>query len=294
MRKFTIGLLLCALLAFWILPAAAAEDENAITAFDARWTVDEHGTATATIQIEMSLPQAVTELDFPIGSGTDGSLSGRETKAVDTEEGTVLRLSVPEGLSGQQSFTLTYTIPHAVADTEEGQKLTLDIIAPGWSLPMSQASFTVTMPASFTATPKFVGGYYGDAVGDYLTTSVEGAVLTGSAAEALRDHDSLTVTLELPADYVDLQSANGMVPDAAQRRSFHPSAAHGPRRRRRRRPAHAAHLPGAQPGPPGHALGKPWVSGHPHQRQGPHRPAQDHGHGHRTAENRAVGLPETL
>ena len=210
MRKFTMGLLLCALLAFWILPAAAAEDENVITAYDARWTVDEHGTAAATIQIEMTLPQAVTELDFPIGAGTDGSLSGRETKAVDTDEGTVLRLSVPEGLSGQQSFTLTYTIPHAVADINEGQKLTLDVIAPGWSLPMSQASFTVTMPAAFSAKPTFVGGYYGDAVGDYLTTAVEGAVLTGSAAEALRDHDSLTVTLELPADYVDLQSANGI------------------------------------------------------------------------------------
>ena len=82
MRKWITGLLLCALMLVLVLPAAAA-DENIITSYDARWTVNEHGTASAVIQIEMSLPQAVTELDFPIGSGTDGTLSGRETKAVD-------------------------------------------------------------------------------------------------------------------------------------------------------------------------------------------------------------------
>lgn len=210
MRRGIGVLLLLALVLCLALPAAAADEENVISSYDARWTVDEHGNASATIQIEMNLPQAVQELDFPIGSGSGGSLSGRETKAVDTEEGTVLRLSVPEGLSGTQSFTLSYTVPHAVADTDEGQKLSLELIAPGWALPMAQASFTVTMPAAFTATPQFVGGYYGDDVGDYLSVSAEGAVLTGSATQALRDHDSLTLTMELPADYVDLQSADGI------------------------------------------------------------------------------------
>ena len=213
MRRGIRWLPLLALCLVLALPAqAAAETENAITAYDAAWTVDEHGDATAVVQVEMSLPQAVTELDFPVGSGSNASLSGRETKAVDTEEGTVLRLSVPEGLSGAQSFTLTYTIPHAVTDTGEGQKLSLDLIAPGWTLPMAQASFTVTLPADLPTDPVFTGSYYGDDVRDYLTTSVDGAVLTGSATEALRDHDSLTLTLDLPADFVDTQVAHGISP----------------------------------------------------------------------------------
>ena len=211
MRRGIRWLPLLALCLVLALPAqAAAETENAITAYDATWTVDEHGDATAVVQVEMSLPQAVTELDFPVGRGTDASLSGRETTSVDTDEGTVLRLSVSEGLSGQQTFTLTYTVAHAVAETDGGQTLTLDLIAPGWTLPMTQASFTVTLPAAVSASPQFVGGYYGDAVGDYLTVSAEGAVLSGSTLASLRDHDSLTMTLALPADFVDLQSANGI------------------------------------------------------------------------------------
>ena len=194
------------------LPALAADQENTpvITRYEAAATVDQYGDAAMTVTVDMTIPTPLTELDFPIGKGSGGAVAGQTVKSVGTDDGTVLRLSSEAGISGERTFVITYTVSRAVAATEEGQKLTLELIAPGWQWPMEQASFSVTMPSAYTAAPVYVGGYYGDVVQDYMDVQSDGTTFSGTFTEALRDHDSLQATLNLPANYVNLRSANGI------------------------------------------------------------------------------------
>ena len=216
MRRWICGLLCVLLVVALAVGAGAAEGSGeavsagTITQYEARWVVDDRGSASATVTLELNLTAAVTEIDFPIGQGRSGSLSGYETKTVDTEDGRALRLTSEAGLTGQQHFTLTYSLDGVLTATDAGQQLAFDVIPPGWDFPMESVSFSVTMPAAFTGEPTFTGGYYGDTVGDYLTVVHDGASFSGTFTEALRDHDSLSVSLALPADYVDLRSAAGI------------------------------------------------------------------------------------
>ncbi len=212
--------LLCWLLLVCICAAgasAAAADggeetpaDAVINRLEARWVVDDRGGASATVTLDVTFSTAVTEMEFPIGSGRGGSLAGRDTRTVDTDDGRALRLTAEAGLTGQQSFTLTYDLDGVITETETGQLLAFDVLPTGWAYPIEVATFSVTMPAAFTGEPAYVGGYYGDTVGDYMTLSQESASFSGTFNESLRDHDSLAVSLVLPAGYVDLHSAGGI------------------------------------------------------------------------------------
>lgn len=216
MKRNLIGLLCVLLLSCLLLPWAGAEEEDApaetaqITRYEAKATVDEHGQAVMTVTVDMTIPSPLTNLDFPIGSGEDGAVAGRDTKRIKTGEGAVLRLTDEAGVSGAQTFAISYTLPRVISDTGEGQQLSLELVAPGWAWPMAEASFSVTMPAAFAEAPVYTGGYYGDIVEDYLELQCDGQTLSGTFTEPLRDHDSLEVVLSLPADYADLRSANGI------------------------------------------------------------------------------------
>lgn len=212
--KRTIRAVVCALLLCCaLLTGALAEGETAaIDRYEAKAVVDAHGAVRMTVTVDMTIPTALTRMDFPIGAGEDGAVAGLTVKTVQTEEGTALRLQDEAGISGSRTFVITYTLRRAISDTDAGQKLALELIAPGWAWPMTAASFSVTMPADFTEAPVYLGGYYGDTVDDYLDLQCDRAAFSGSFTEPLRDHDALSVTLSLPAAYADLQSARGISP----------------------------------------------------------------------------------
>ena len=182
-----------------------------ITNFNAQWAVDAKGRATATIRVDMNLPSTVTQLDFPIGNGVNAQLSGySDVEIVDITDGKALRLVADPGFTGVQTFTLSYAVENAIKVTETGQKLELDLMAPGWAWPMEQASFTLTMPAVFTGEPTYVGGYYADLVADYMTLEQTDTTITGTYKEPLRDHESLSISLDLPVEYITIRSASGI------------------------------------------------------------------------------------
>ena len=123
MKRNLIGLLCVLLLSCLLLPWAGAEEEDApaetaqITRYEAKATVDEHGQAVMTVTVDMTIPSPLTTLDFPIGSGEDGAVAGRDTKRIKTGEGAVLRLTDEAGVSGAQTFAISYTLPRAISDT---------------------------------------------------------------------------------------------------------------------------------------------------------------------------------
>ncbi|MBQ1264378.1 MAG: DUF2207 domain-containing protein, partial [Oscillospiraceae bacterium] len=67
--------------------------------------------------------------------------------------------------------------------------------------PIDRYDFTVTMPSEFSAEPSFESGYTADVVEDYMTWEKTGTVLSGSVSQPLRDHEALTMTLDVGVDY---------------------------------------------------------------------------------------------
>ena len=85
------------------------------------------------------------------------------------------------------------------ASVQDGvQTLTLPLLCAKWNFPIENYAFTVTLPEAFPATPGFASGYQGDVIEDYMTTSVQENVLSGSTTVSLKDHEALTMTLEAP------------------------------------------------------------------------------------------------
>jgi len=205
-RRLRIWLVLA--LALLTLPCgAAAADEIAITEYEARCTVDGRGQAAMTVRVKLRLPSAVTQLDFPVGEGRDATLTGGEAKRVKTDAGTVLRMKSEAGVSGEPTYVVSYTLRGVIVKADGAQRLTLPLIAPGWQWEIEKASFTVTMPASFTEQPAYTGGYHGGIVDDYWTLTQSETSFSGTANEPLLDNDSLSVTLELPEDYIEPRGA---------------------------------------------------------------------------------------
>lgn len=193
----------------WAVSGTVLADDAAIHEYRAQCVVDEHGQAKITVSVDLEIPTGTANLDFPIGSGSGGVVSGASCKQVKTEEGSALRLRDEAGISGRRTYVFSYSLGQVIQDAGEGQKLSLDIIAPGWIWPMEKASFTINLPAPFTETPSFVGGYHGDVVDDYWTFETTDTSISGLAGEALLDHDELSVSLDLPAGYVTVRSRLG-------------------------------------------------------------------------------------
>ncbi len=210
MRRLAAGLLCVLLCLVPLALRAAAAGETVVDRYEADCAVDANGRAVMTVTVDLTIPSPVTELEFPIGAGTDASIAGLDARRVKTDDGAALRVSSEAGISGSRTFVITYTLSRVVSEQEAGQTLSLDLIAPGWQWPITEAAFSVAMPAAFTGSPAYTGGYYGDVVEDYLDLQCDGVSFSGAFTEPLRDHDSLSVTLALPSAYVDLQSANGI------------------------------------------------------------------------------------
>lgn len=207
MRELRKLLLFCML--SLLLAGAVYADDITIHEYRAQCVVDDHGHAKITVSVDMTIPTGSVNLDFPIGAGSDGVISGASCRQVKTEEGYALRLREESGISGRRTFVYSYSAGQVIQDGEEGQTLSLQVIAPGWQWPMESAAFTINLPAPFTGTPVYVGGYRGELVEDYWAFETTETSITGAAGEALLDHDELTVTLELPAGYVTIRSAVG-------------------------------------------------------------------------------------
>ena len=51
------------------------------------------------------------------------------------------------------------------------------------------------------ATPTFTSGYYGDVIEDYMNFTVREGMIGGTISTALKDHESLTMTLDVGEGY---------------------------------------------------------------------------------------------
>lgn len=155
---------------------------------------------TQTVTIEFTgIEQSLT---IPLGANAKrASIAGYHAQKTVEDGYTLFQLKDDAGFAGSRTFTVTYTLSGLVSETDGEQTLALPLLCPKWDYPIEHFSFTVTMPKDIETVPGFSSGYYGDVIEDYMTAARQGAVLLGDLDTALKDHESLTMTLALGPRY---------------------------------------------------------------------------------------------
>ena len=191
-------LLLCLLLALTTGAAAA----GTITDLRTDCLVAGNGSCQVTQTVTIEFTGIEQSLTIPLGANAKrASIAGYRAQKIAEDGYTLFQLKDDAGFAGGRTFTVTYTLSGLVTETDGEQTLNLPLLCPKWDYPIEHFSFTVTMPKDIETVPGFSSGYYGDVIEDYMTAARQGAVLLGDLDTALKDHESLTMTLALGPRY---------------------------------------------------------------------------------------------
>ena len=190
-KKLILFLLLATLVAT-ICPGVLAQ--SSIQTLDSRSVVSDSGACTVDMTINLHLDAAAQPV-FPIPSeATDITLNGSRGNVTDSGQYKLLSLSgITGGNAGDFTFQIRYSLPGVVDLGEDGLVLTLPLLC-GFSYPVNNMHFSVTLPAEITTLPVFTSSYYQGLIEAQMTLSLQGNTLTGDTG-ALKDHETLSMTL---------------------------------------------------------------------------------------------------
>ncbi len=187
-RMVSLLAVILLVLALGVPARAAAGASNAqVTA-----VLDTDGNCQVSITAILYL-DSTEGLSFPVPANARGiTLNG---KGVSTRPGGEFLLVDLSRMSGN-SLSLHYTVPNTVSYNEKDRpQLTLPLLC-GFSYPMEGLQFYLTLPEQVSANPHFFSGYHQQSING-LVWQVSGNQITGSLEGALKDHETLSVTLEL-------------------------------------------------------------------------------------------------
>lgn len=194
-RHLAVALLLCLLLA---LPVMAF---SSVTDFSGSAQLSGDGNCQFSLMVTVSLDTDCTDLTFPLpGNASHVLLNGQAAQTY--KDGDKLQVQLPTMTAGQHVLLLSYELPCTVT---LGKKtiLTMPLLS-GFSLPIDNLEFTVTLPGSLTGDPVFISGYHQQNI--QVDTVLTGNSLNCRVETALKDHETLSA--ELPVDPDDFRFVN--------------------------------------------------------------------------------------
>lgn len=110
---------------------------------------------------------------------------------------------------GQYSYTFTYSTNHQIGFFADHDELYWNVTGNGWDFTIEQASATVSLPGSVSASDITMGGYTGSSggKGDNFTVSVSSGSGAIETRTKLNPHEGLTLVLGWPPGIVHEPSA---------------------------------------------------------------------------------------
>jgi hypothetical protein len=111
-------------------------------------------------------------------------------------------------MAGEFSVTLHYTKKNVVTYTDGVPYVSVELLS-GFTYPVENMSFTVTLPGTFESVPDFTAGYLQEAIEENVTYTVTGATVSGTVDGALKDHETLTMTVKMPAELFAAEKTRG-------------------------------------------------------------------------------------
>lgn len=160
-------------------------------------TVSSDGSCQVSLALTLHLEEAVSKLYFPVPLNASGvSVNGSRVIAGKSDDCRLVNISrYTKNVVGDISLNIQYTLYGVVKETDIGTlELTLPLMN-GFDYSVAAFSFTVTLPGQIDTLPSFTSGYHQANIEQDLTYSVDGNTITGSSLKAMKDHETLTMTL---------------------------------------------------------------------------------------------------
>ena len=205
MKRFVsilLCLLLCAALALPVYADRAGKYQNVTS-------VTPEGDCQVSIYVTLNLDSVPQELYFPLpAEASRVKLNGSAVSA--PRSGEVRRVNLLKkkiGTNpGEYSLNIQYTLSDTVA-WQDADTLLLELpLMSGFAHEVTNLEFSVTVPGEVAFDPEFSSGYFGRSIESYLSFSVSGSTVTGRSTAAMKDHETLTMTLQLdPAQFPSIR-----------------------------------------------------------------------------------------
>lgn len=191
--KIFLCLVLCCAL---VLPASADQ----VTKYQSTTAVSAEGACQVSIYVTLQLDEVPEELKFPLPQNArDVTLNGESVSAKrsgSVREVDLLRRNIGT-VPGEYSLNFQYAVSDTVAWNEDQVlMLTLPLMS-GFGYSVSAMEFTITLPGEITSRPTFSSGYFHESIESYLKFTTSGSTISGYITAALKDHETLTMSLEL-------------------------------------------------------------------------------------------------
>lgn len=189
--RFLAAILLIFALGFGVSAATGASSLNATA------NVSSNGSCMVSLSLTLHMDEPVTKLYFPIPAGASGvRVNGSRVMTSKSGEALMVNLSrFVKNVTGDVSVNLQYDLYGLVHETQIGTlELQLPLLS-GFEGAIDALAFTVTLPGQVDALPAFSSGYHQAGIEQYLTYNVEGSTITGSALKAMKNHETLIMTI---------------------------------------------------------------------------------------------------
>ena len=195
MRRFFIAILCCLMLVTAVSAANFATDLQSST------TVTADGTCEVTLTLQLKLDEAPAQLLFPLPAAARNiTLNGGPARTSVSGSVRSINLNGSVHAAGVYTFSIHYDLPDAVTLNDSQQLvLTLQLLS-GFAYPIENMHFTVNLPGPAERRPQFVSTYHQESADTIIDYTVDGSVISGSFNTALKDHESLTMTLIVPEE----------------------------------------------------------------------------------------------
>lgn len=179
------------------VPAFAATEATAVR-FQAAISGD--GSAQITVSVNLRLETAQKDLTFPVpANARNVTVNGAKADTVRRGEAKRIDLSETLGkMAGEFTFTVNYILDDVVTTNEAGLPMVELPILSGFAYPVANLEFTVSLPDTVEAKPAFSSGYHHSSIEEDLRAAVSGNLITGQSLKALKDQETLVMTLDVP------------------------------------------------------------------------------------------------
>lgn len=195
MRRIFLFLLCCFLLTTAVSAAGSVTDLQSNTVFAS------DGSCNVTLTIVLTVEGEPEDLRFPLpGSAKDISLNGDAAKISNIDGLRWVNLSSVVYGAGTYTITLHYSLPELVTKEEKGGHIVTLPLLSGFSYPIDRMEFSITFPGEPTQMPHFTSTYYPESMDTHIQCVMVGNTVSGYTLQGLKDHESLTMQMEVPAD----------------------------------------------------------------------------------------------
>ena len=195
MRKLTVLIALCLLIAYVSLGVCAATGVSGQESFA---TVSKDGSCQITTTVTLHLEEPVDNLQFPVPKEASGvTLNGSRVSATRNGDVRMINLSrLTRNVVGDVTISVHYSLYDVIHATDTGLQMQLPLLS-GFSYPVEEFHFSVTLPEAVEVLPGFVSGYHQARIEEDLTYKLDGATISGNSLKAMKDHETLHMTLSV-------------------------------------------------------------------------------------------------